>query len=133
MDREAQVKSSFTQRHSGHKAPPIVADFPASARNGLMYLLSALVENGCIKHDYSREAWSHLYLEMLRITRNEFVQIGKTTEYADCQNLLNGMRWDLVFSFVERVYSRLLVTKGYWEEEQFVTQTPLEQVKADFA
>src|SRR5208283_3806431 len=50
-----------------------------------------------------------------------------------CQNLLNGMRWDLVFSFVERVYSRLLVTKGYWEEEQFVTQTPLEQVKADFA
>lgn len=87
------------------------ADFPATARIGLFYLLADLVER---KHVAS---WIILAHELHRIGRLDLV-VHNTNEQAktDASSALQTLPWQKVYDFCERLYSQLANHRGYYQD-----------------
>jgi hypothetical protein len=76
---------------------PVDGAFPASARIGLIHLLTGAIGKGYI-HD-----WGVVVSELQRIARVPPSSGGELT----ATRIVNGLRWDRVFDFCERMYGHL--------------------------
>jgi hypothetical protein len=103
------VTAPFSARNRGVHVR-INNDFPASARVGLLHLLGDLIGKNYIG------SWPEVAKELQRIARLERV------DYAHFENLaaesasktiLLELRWERVYDFCERLYSRLAKAFGY--------------------
>ncbi|MFM0358981.1 hypothetical protein PQR12_36290 [Paraburkholderia nemoris] len=91
----------------------IDADFPPSARSGLLHLLCDLVERR-----YLRD-WTVVARELHRIGRLSVVTYDSSRvpslnqARADAEAALEGLRWDKVYDFCERLHGHLAQEIGY--------------------
>jgi len=98
----------FEQRFGLTDKKPIHDDFPESARVALVYLIEDLWSKNYIISNENTQSW--------RITFNELYRVGRTLESDAHWNstqeelfwLIKKMDWFKIFTFCERVYSRLL-------------------------
>ena len=110
----------FSARSRGQHRQ-IDADFPTSARSGLLHLLSDLVERRYFSD------WTLIARELHRIGRLPLVTYfsSSTTSLIqareDAQGALQGLDWEKIYDFCERLYGHLPQEIGY--EDNFGNYT----------
>ncbi len=111
----------------------IEEDFPATARNGLLHVLSESVEK-----DYLRD-WFVVARELRRIARvapstyDEGSIEGMRKARSDVEIHLNQLDWDRLYDFCERLYSHVAqdVTRQYNAEETTITRAQAQSFLAE--
>lgn len=121
----------FNQRFGIESAKPIDNDFPASARIALAHLMDDLNNKSALREQ------SVVLNELLRagrFTGQEFETENYTPFFRRIILPLQKMDWWRVYTFCERVYSHLLSTAGYHENEYTWIETmTIPQVQEYFA
>lgn len=119
----------FSARHRGQHRQ-IDADFPATARNGLLHLLCDLVERNYV------DEWIAVARELQRIARNPPTAYNAnsvpSTRQAriDAEVVLATLAWQEAFDFCERLHSHLARDVGYHNELKFVMTAAKSDVQA---
>lgn len=110
----SSLKAPFSARNRGpHRQ--IDADFPTSARNGLLHLLLELVEKNYVA------GWIAIARELQRIGRwspSEYDEsLVKDLRQAkdDADGALSALPWEKMYDFCERLYSHLAREVGHEE------------------
>ena len=126
-------RPSFAQRFGIATTRPIETDFPASARNALMYLLQQLVEKNYVAGQ-DAGGWKSILVELSRIARVPFSVPEKRSNPDQCSAILGKMPWFAVFTFCERLYSSLLQEDSYYDgyNQEQVLRVSLEVVRKHY-
>lgn len=101
----------------------IEGDFPDSARNGLLHVISEAIEK-----DYLR-GWFVAAKELRRIARIAPLDYdansvgGIRQARSDVESQLNQIEWDRVYDFCERLYSHLTADISRWYNDEETTTT----------
>lgn len=99
----------------------IDADFPASARRGLLHLLFDLIERGYVSD------WAVVARELHRIGRLAVIEYSSSSNAslkqarADAEKALENLTWEKAYDFCERLYSHLPQEIGH--EDSFGNYT----------
>lgn len=101
----------------------IEEDFPATARNGLLHVLTEAIEK-----NYLRD-WFVVAKELRRIARVAPADYNETSTQSirqaryDAETQLNQLDWDRSYDFCERLYSHLTQNICYWYSNEEITIT----------
>ena len=100
----------------------IEGDFPDSARNGLLHLISEAVENNYLR------GWSTAAKELRRLARiaprdDENSVNGIRQTRSDVVSQLNQVDWDRAYDFCERLHSHLTADVSSWYNGEEVVTT----------
>lgn len=114
---------SFMQRF-GMNIKLVTDDFPMEARSGLAHILADLT-----KKDYVADSDDLLH-EVRRVRGISGVEFQSfDSESAEISASLNIMEWQRIYQLCERVYSRCLHEKQYWQDNEWVVPTSLDEIK----
>jgi hypothetical protein len=124
-----QQPAPFSARHRGpHRQ--IDADFPASARNGLLHLLFDLIEKSYVG------GWIPVARELQRLGRltpgeyNASSAKGAALARDDAEAALASLTWQKAYDFCERLHSHLAREVGYHDNFEFHVTTSKSDVQA---
>ncbi|HCT61169.1 MULTISPECIES: AbiJ-NTD4 domain-containing protein [Acidobacterium] len=112
----------FSARHHRERKW-IDGDFPVTARNGLLHVLSGAIEK------YFLRDWIVVAKELRRIARATPVDYNNTTTQGekqaklDTEKYLDQLEWDRVYDFCERLYGHLAQDISRWYDHDEVTFT----------
>ena len=117
----------FPIRFGFATAPPIDNDFPATAKDGLWYILKKNVSS-----NRTHGGWSEIADELLRLRRQR-----KTYEDADAAEVvafqLQELLWDRAYIFCERIYKVLLSADiRSYEYDRSEVVVSIEAVRGEF-
>ncbi|MBC8493050.1 MAG: hypothetical protein H8D43_04615 [Chloroflexi bacterium] len=122
----------FVQRFGLDQSKPIDNDIPRSARVALAHLIADLTSKEYLEG--SRQ-WNRPVLDELfrcgRFTSQDF-EFEQSTPFLEVVvESLARMEWWQVYTFFERVYERLLIAVGYFEEkiDEWVETVTLSDVR----
>jgi hypothetical protein len=110
----------------------IEEDFPATARNGLLHVLSEAIEKSFLRD------WFVVAKELRRIARVSPADYNETSVQSikqarfDAETQLNQLDWDRSYDFCERLYSHLTQDISRWYGDEEVTFTKV-QAQSFFA
>lgn len=125
-------QAPFSARNRGQHRQ-IDADFPDSARSGLLHLLFDLVDKDYVS------GWAAIARELQRIGRLAPVGYDSSSmpsrrqAKADAEAALAGLSWDKAYDFCERLHSHLASEVGYRDDFEYHVQTPRSEVQAYIA
>ncbi len=117
----------FSARNTVRQRPE--AEFPVSAKRGLLHLLFDLADRGFV------ESWGAIARELQRIRRLPPVEYDLTRVASlqqakiDSESALNALTWENAYDFCERLYGHLAKDVGYQGEYGFEIQTPKSEVQ----
>jgi len=108
----------FSQRFGLKTGPPISNDFPNSARIALSFLIEDLVENAYVIRGDEDGSWIGKWIpivnELQRVARKPSIDFQPFDSHREMiLQLINEMKWDQVYIFCERIYSKFLTAGGY--------------------
>jgi hypothetical protein len=101
----------------------IEEDFPTTARNGLLHVLSEAIERNFLRD------WLVVAKELRRIARVSPADYNATSVQSirqaryDSEAQLNQLDWDRSYDFCERLYSHLTEAISHWYADEEVTLT----------
>jgi hypothetical protein len=106
---------------------PLDKEVPASARIGLIGLLSKLIDQGYIP------GWYSLVREVLLVARRLKQEFESTGEEEICVAIIKELAWDKFYVFCEKIY-KTLQPEQYWEDElnDYVAVGTLEESQQHF-
>jgi len=125
-------QAPFSARNRGQHRQ-IDADFPDTARSGLLHLLFDLVDRSYVAD------WVAIARELQRIARLTPVGYNSSSvpstrqARADAKETLSGLTWDKAYDFCERLYSHLASEVGYRDDFEYHVQTPRSEVQTYIA
>jgi hypothetical protein len=126
-------QAPFSARNRGPHHQ-IDADFPASARNGLLHLLFDLVEKEYV------DGWGAIARELQRIGRLSPVEYSTSSisslkqAKADSETALGALRWEKTYDFCERLHNHLAREIGYHDNDgDYQVRTPKSEVQGRIA
>ena len=130
------AKVPFNQRFGLESSTPIDDDIPRSARIALAHFIVDLTKKDYLSGS-SFSSSQPLLDELLRSGRftSEDSGFEPNTSFSDCAaiSLLN-MEWWRVYNFLERVYDRLLVAVGHYEDdEEWIETVSISDVQKYYA
>jgi hypothetical protein len=111
-------------------AAPIDGDFPASARIGILHLISEAIQK-----DYL-EGWAAVALELQRIARvppQTYRRQDSNLAQDNAQTNLESLPWERMYDFCERLYSHLARQVGYWDDNNYTERVPKTEVQLFFS
>jgi hypothetical protein len=106
---------TFEQRFGLASGKPVSNDFPRTAKIALSYIIEDLINRKYI-HEGHQGSWSVIITEALRISRIDNYPDQFQTFREEFLWVLDQANWPRVFTFCERIYSRLL-TDAYTKLE----------------
>lgn len=118
MNTENSIDVPFSSRNRAARSL-IDNDCPASARTGLLHLLTDLVDRRYL------ENWCVIARELQRIARLSPVEYSSHSvasdrqARADTEEILSELDWDKVYDFCERLFSHLVRPVGYFNNGEF--------------
>ena len=121
-------QAPFSARNRGQHRQ-IDADFPETARTGLLHLLLDLVDRDFVS------GWKAVTGELQRIGRLAPVSYDTSSvpsrlqAKADAADALAGLSWDKAYDFCERLHSHLATEVGYRDDFDYHVQTPRSEVQ----
>lgn len=121
-------QAPFSARNKGaHRQ--IDAEFPSSARIGLLHLLLELIEREFITD------WTSLARELQRIGRLPPVEYSGSKVVSlqqakkDAEEALAGLSWDKTYDFCERLHNYLAKEVGYYYNNEVEIRTSKSEVQ----
>lgn len=106
---------------------PLDKEVPASARMGLIGILSKLIDQGYIP------GWYSLVREALLVARRLKQEFESTGDEEICTAVIKELAWDKFYVFCEKVY-KTLQPEQYWEDQlnDYVAVGTLEESQRHF-
>lgn len=129
---DPQQQAPFSARNRGQQ-PRIDADFPETARTGLLHLLLDLVDRDYVS------GWDAVTRELQRIGRLAPVSYDSSSvpsrrqAKADAAAALAGLSWEKAYDFCERLHTHLAMEVGYRDGFDYHVQTARSEVQAYIA
>lgn len=112
----------FEQRLGLKVGKPISDDFPESARIAFIYLLEDLVRRNYILGSNYSSSWQNIFNEIYRTARKIQPNENWPSYQDEMEWLLSSTEWSKIFTFIERLYNRLLI-EGYDSEDHRIVAT----------
>lgn len=122
----------FSARNRGRHRQ-IDADFPDTARSGLLHLLFDLVDKDYVS------GWAAIARELQRIGRLAPVAYESSSvptrrqAKADAEAALAGLSWEKAYDFCERLHGHLATEVSYRVDFDYHVQTPRSEVQVYIA
>lgn len=111
----------FEQRLGIVNNKSVSNDFPESAKIALIYFLEDLVNKDYIIKNEHGKSWVFIFNELYRAGRIIDPQENWKSHHDELEWLLSQIMWYRIFTFCERIYSKLLqevsVAKVYFTDE----------------
>jgi hypothetical protein len=117
---------TFEQRFGILSGKPIINDFPQPAKVALSYIIQDLVNRKFIFEGQNQTSWNTITTELCRVARISSYSEQFQTYELELQWLLEQTEWYRIFTFCERVYSRLLT-------DQYSKLETIEMIKKYFS